>query len=185
MLQSFDFPNPSTQVNTLSIQDIEDEPLQFKLIERGGEKFLIQTQTPDEKSTWFHEIRELLTQQQDFLRGELDQTALILISEGEFCMSWTAATFVQDIPFTVIWLVNGYQKSPAYFPTSLGLVTWICIGEKTKWLQLDKGFFTKYLFLYFFLEIHFSVTQHNSNTIPFFSDVLFSTAISYPVPKGS
>ncbi|XP_038071800.1 triple functional domain protein-like isoform X2 [Patiria miniata] len=59
----------SMKVNTLSIQDIEDDTLQFKLIERGGEKFLIQTQTPEEKSTWFQEIRDLLNQQQDFLRA--------------------------------------------------------------------------------------------------------------------
>ncbi|XP_077867222.1 triple functional domain protein-like [Saccoglossus kowalevskii] len=62
----------SAKVNTLTLQDIKDDPVRFCLKARtkeGSETFVIQTVSPESKQQWVKEIGGLLDKQQNFLRA--------------------------------------------------------------------------------------------------------------------
>ncbi|XP_077997965.1 triple functional domain protein-like [Glandiceps talaboti] len=62
----------SAKVNTMSLQDIKDDPLKFRLTARtknGSETFVIQCVSEESKQQWLKEVGELLDKQQNFLRA--------------------------------------------------------------------------------------------------------------------
>ncbi|XP_070570002.1 kalirin-like isoform X4 [Ptychodera flava] len=62
----------SAKVNTMSLQDIKEDPLKFRLTARtknGSETFVVQCVSEESKQQWLKEVGELLDKQQNFLRA--------------------------------------------------------------------------------------------------------------------
>ena len=70
-----------SQVNKLRLEEMKDEPLKFTLAAKtpGGDNLIIQAMTPEDKEKWVKEVKVLIAQQADMLRGK----GLTLLASGK------------------------------------------------------------------------------------------------------
>ena len=84
------FSSEFAQVNKLRLEEMKDEPLKFTLAAKtpGGDNLIIQAMTPEDKEKWVKEVKVLIAQQADMLRGK----GLTLLISGKGWGRWLIGT---------------------------------------------------------------------------------------------